>query len=157
MIRALVAVGLACTAAACTNVQDLGDNRRAPEPAATEQETIIRPVSFPTAQPESTPTSCPAAIPLENSACSDVAWCVYPLEGASGLSAKCGCSLGHWLCLRVRDDHRKNPVPVADLPLTNASCTEGASCEVGTKCKVGVERWCECTSNSRLRCVRPNY
>jgi hypothetical protein len=96
-------------------------------------------------------------MPADHVACSNVAWCSYPLDGATGLAAKCGCSLGHWLCLRVRDEHRANPVAVPDLPLTTAACTEGAACEEGSKCKLGLERWCECTSSGRLRCVRPNH
>jgi hypothetical protein len=156
MMRVVLAV-VATSVVACGNVQDLGNDRRAPEPAAAEQHTVLRPITFAATKPEPNPMSCPSSIPVETTACSDVAWCAYPLDGATGLAVMCGCSLGHWSCLRVRDDHRANPVPVADLPLTIASCTDGASCEQGTKCKVGLERWCECTSNSRLRCVRPNY
>ena len=110
-------------------------------------------VSAVSAEPEREALSCPSAMPAENAACSNVAWCSYPLEGARGLAAKCGCSLGHWLCLRVRDEHRANKVPVEDLPLTTASCTEGSACEEGTTCTVSHQRSCGCTSSGRLRCV----
>jgi hypothetical protein len=155
MMRALIVIA-ACLFAGCVNVQDLSD-RRAPDPEPTAQESIARPIPALPAAPEAEPTSCPSAMPLENAACGNVAWCSYPLDGASGLAAKCGCSLGHWLCLRVRDDHRANPVAVEAVPLTTASCTEGAVCEQGTKCRLGLERWCECTSSRRLRCVRPTH
>ena len=152
MTRALF-IAAACSALACVSVQDLGSDRRAPEPLPVEPGTIARPLPpVVTAYEPAEPTSCPSGMPAEGTACSNVAWCAYPLEGASGLSAKCGCSLGRWVCLRVRDERRQHPVAVEELPLTLAACTEGAACEEGTKCSFALLS-CECTSSGRLRCV----
>lgn len=152
MTRSVLAVA-ACSIA-CVTVQDLGEDRR-PEPAAAAPQFSAPRIVATEIAPEREPGSCPGGMPRENTACNNLAWCSYPLEGGSGLAAKCGCSLGLWTCLRVRDDHRANVVEPGALPLTAAACTEGAPCQEGTSCSLGKQRRCECTSAARLRCRVP--
>jgi len=156
VIRVAVAAALASCTLACVSVQDLGSDRPAPQPTAARPNELPR-LSPIAPVPTANPASCPSLMPVENTACSNVAWCAYSLSSEPALSANCGCALGHWICLRVRNDHRANETPEASLPLTSAACTEGAMCDEGSSCKVGMERWCDCRSNGRLRCRRPTH
>ncbi len=155
MIRALLLVVFA-SSAACVSVQELGSDR-APEVTA---ESSARPANPTAPAIAPAPTGiCPAHVPVHGNDCAvDVGWCTYRVSPREGLAAKCACTSDRkWSCLRVRDDDRRNVVPVESLTLTMASCTEGAPCAEGSKCRVGKERACECMSSGRLRCERPVF
>ena len=154
MIRALLLLALGL--AACANVQDLGTDR------PTSSSTPSQPASEPGTGAAITPSLggiCPAHAPTQGADCAvSVGWCSYRVAPREGLAAKCACgSDRRWSCLLVRDDDRRNELPVEKMRLTAASCTEGAPCGEGTKCTVGKERACECMSSGRLRCERPIF
>lgn len=155
MSRALLVVALTASVA-CVSVQELG-SERAPE---TTTEGSARPST--TTAPELAPAPtgvCPSHVPLHGNDCeANVGWCTYRVSPREGLAAKCACGSDRkWSCLRVRDDDRRNVVPVEALTWTTASCTEGAPCAEASKCRVGKERACECMSSGRLRCERPVF
>ena len=159
---ALVAcLATASTMTACTNVQDLGAS---PAPATSALPAPAAPSSS-AAIPAPAPTSaevlgaCPSGAPVEGEGCSvDVGFCHYRVDPAHGLAATCACGVDRrWTCLVVRDDDRRNPLAPSTMPLSNASCTEGAPCVEGVRCAVGGvgARTCGCTSAGILLCTRP--
>jgi len=159
-MRALFLV-VAVATTACANVQDLGVT-----PPATDARPV-EPSSQPTTPPPPplvppTPAQlvpCPSSAPVDGARCgADVGWCSYRVDPAGGLAAKCACGVdSRWTCLLVRDDDRRNPLPAAAMPLTAASCTEGAPCAEGVRCTLSgaSPRTCSCTSAGILLCTRP--
>lgn len=157
-------VGLLLAAAGCANVQELGSTP--PEPARPAPTSIATAPTAPTAS--SAPTvqalpkelgPCPRSAPVDGASCAqDVGWCHYRIDPAGGVAANCACSVDRrWTCLLARDDDRRNPLAPDAVPLTNASCTEGAPCAEGVRCTVSgaSPRVCGCTSAGILLCTRP--
>lgn len=161
MRRLLIA--LALVAAGCTSTQDLGvtagpsdsgpSEPAAPAPPAPSAVPLVAPERAPEVGP------CPRSAPVDGAGCGvDVGWCSYRVDPAGGLAAKCACSIDRrWTCLLVRDNDRRNPLPADAVPLTSASCTEGAPCAEGVRCSVSGSspRTCGCTSAGILLCTRP--
>lgn len=155
---ALGLLALTCLGAfGCVAVQDLGTERPAPVATSgsvgTAQPTTVAPVLEPSRD------SCPAAAPTHGAGCAvSVGWCSYRVDPAKALAAKCACgSDRRWSCLLVRDDDRRTALPLSQMTLTTASCTEGAPCAERSKCSVAKERSCICMSSGTLRCERPIY
>lgn len=162
MTRALLLVSCALSllAAACDNVQDLGATppreERPNGPAATTSSSALTAVKPP---PPVDIGPCPYSAPVDGASCSvDTGWCSYRVDPAAGLAATCACGVDRrWTCLLVRDDDRRNPLPASEMPITTASCTEGAPCVEGLKCMLSgpSPRTCSCTSAGILLCTRP--
>lgn len=139
----------------CVTVQELGNER---PPAATSGSAAPAATTAPTLEPQ-LPDTCPNTAPLHGTDCAlNVGWCSYRVAPAKGLAAKCACASDRrWSCLLVRDDDRRNPLPIEQLSLTTAACVEGAPCAESTKCSVVRERTCVCMSSGTLKCERPIY
>lgn len=145
--------------AACNNAQDLGatppasEGPSAPAGSASTGLLALKP------PPPVDIGPCPYSAPVDGASCAiDTGWCTYRVDPAAGLAATCACGVDRrWTCLLVRDDDRRNPLPASEMPLSNASCTEGAPCVEGLKCTVAgpSPRTCACTSAGILLCTRP--
>lgn len=144
----------------CPNVQDLGATPPAPPDDAGTSPSAPSSALIPVkVTPKQNAGACPSSAPEDGAGCSaDVGWCAYRVDPAHGLAAKCACGVDRrWTCLLVRDDDRRNPLPADSMPLTYASCTEGAPCAEGVRCTISgaSPRTCSCTSAGILLCTRP--
>lgn len=153
MNRALLFSLLAC-AAGCAQSQDLGHT---PPPPAASSQGITPTTTEGAPQLDAGPASpldvCPAISPLDGARCAlNYPWCAYPRT--DGLVNRCKCGVDkRWVCLVVSETPPRDSEAL--LPVTNATCSEGAPCGEGIRCTIPRVRTCTCMSSSRFSCTKP--
>jgi hypothetical protein len=124
-------------------VQDLG-GEPTPSKAVPTGFDHYDPHAIPVPNPTpATDVYCPAARPLDDSACAMVEAQLCPYRGGAGCTDTCICGVdGHWVCLQT-----------GCTAFTTSACTEGAPCEEGSSCELVSVRTCQCLSSGRLHCT----